>query len=90
MEDLQIRGRRLDQVNELPALHALDSRRRHSHFDRRDYRHCDVVINRFVVIESNLGAFAPGLLLGWGLFRFAVAVRQATTFRARPHEVFIA
>jgi hypothetical protein len=90
MEDLQIRWRRLDQANELPAFHVLDSRGRNSHFDRRDHRQCNVVISRFVVIESNLGAFAPGFLLGWGLLRFAMAVRRATAFRAWPHEVFVA
>jgi len=90
MEDLQIRWRRLDQANELPAFHALDSREGNSHFNRRDERQVNVVINRFVVIEGNLIAFATGLLLGRVLFRFAVAVRRATSFRARPHEVFVA
>jgi hypothetical protein len=90
MEDLQIRWRRLDHAHELPVFHSLDSRGRNSHFDRRGHRHRHVVIDRFVMIESDLGAFAPGLLLGWGLFRFAVAIRRATAFRARPHEVFVA
>jgi hypothetical protein len=90
MEDLQIRRGWFDQAKPVPPFYALDNGKRRSHFDRRDHWQCDVVNNRFVVIESNLAALAPGLLLGWGLFRFAVAVRRATAFRALPHEVVIA
>jgi len=88
MEDLQIRWRRLDEANELPAFHALDSAERNNHFP--DHRQSDLVINRFVMIEGNLSALATGDLLGRRFLRFAVAVRRATTLRARPHEVFVA
>ena len=90
MEDLQIRRRRLDEANELPAFHVLDGAERHNHFARPDHRQSDVVINRLVMIESNLSALATGDPLGRCFFRFTVAVRRATTFRARPHEVFLA
>ena len=60
------------------------------HFDRRNKRQIDVVINRFVMIEGDLGAFASGILLGRRLFRFAVAVRRATAFRPAEHKILFA
>jgi hypothetical protein len=74
----------------VPTFNAFDHGTRNSHLDRRNHRQWDVMINGFVMIESDLGALAPGFLLGWGLFRFAMTVRQTTAFCARPHKVFVA
>ena len=90
MEDLQVRWRRFDRADAGPALYALGSGNKNSHFDGRDMRHIDVMINRFVVIEGNLSAFAPSSLLGWRLFRFAVAVRRAAAFRTAKHKILFA
>ena len=43
-------------------------------------------IERFLMIERNLFAFAAALRR-LGRFRFALTVRSATTLHSRPHEV---
>jgi hypothetical protein len=90
VEDLQIRRRRLDQDKSVPEFYTLDSMERNSHFDRYDHRQIDMVINRFVVIEGNLVAFAPRVLLGWRFLRFAVAIRRAAVLRTTEHKILLA
>jgi hypothetical protein len=90
VEDLQIGRRRLDQAKSVPEFSTLNSMERNSYFDRHDHRQIDMVINRFVMIEGNLVAFAPGVLLGWRFLRFAVAIRRATVLRTAEHKILLA
>ena len=90
MEDLQIRWRWLDQNHAVPVLQALNLRERSRYFNHRDQRQIDRVINRFVVIESDLGAFASGVLPGRRLFRLAVTVWGAAALGSTEHEILLA
>jgi hypothetical protein len=90
MENLQIRGRWLDQFYTMPGFPAFDGGWKSIHLGRRDNRQLDVVINHFVMIEGDLGALASGVLLGGWLFRFAVTVRRAATLRTSEHKILFA
>jgi len=90
MENLQIRGRWLDQSYTMPGFPAFDSGWKSIHLGRRDNRQLDVVINHFVMTEGDLGALASGVLLGGRLFRFAVTVRRAAAFGTSEHKILFA
>jgi hypothetical protein len=45
------------------------------------------MINRFVMIEGDLSAFAAGVLPGRGFLRFASTIRRAAALLAAEHEV---
>ena len=87
---MQIRRRRLHQAKSAREFYTLDRMERNGHFDRHDHRQIDMVINRLVLIEGNLVAFAPGVLLGWRFLRFAVAIRRAALLRTTEHKVLLA
>jgi hypothetical protein len=90
MEDLQIRRRWFDRVDAVPQFQAFDGAERQVDLDRGQNRQIDVVINRLLMVEGDLVAFAPGLLLGRRLFRFAVTVRRAAALRPSEHKILLA
>jgi len=69
-----------------PLRKRLEYERRQAGRDDSDQRQINMKIERFLMIERNLFAFAAALRR-LGRFRFALTVRSATAFRSRPHEV---
>jgi hypothetical protein len=91
MEDLQIRRRRIDRNDERRQTFPVsDSAEREIDFDSRNRRQRDLVIDRILMIESDLLAFALWVLRGRRRFPLAVTVGRATTPSARPHEILVA
>lgn len=90
MQDLQIRRRRLDQAEPAPEFNALYNGAWINHLDCRDRWQRDRMVDRFVVIEGNLGAFAARGLLSGRLLPFAVAVRRAAAVPSAKHKILFA